>query len=108
MRFVIATLAMLAAIAPAGAISRYNVSNKSCAEARAIVRSEGAVILRFRPSHAPVPRYGRFVVSDYFCASNEIAEETYIATGDTSSCPVLECHPHSIDDDFFLLRRHHR
>jgi hypothetical protein len=107
MRLLIATLATLAAIAPASAISRYNVSNKSCAEARAIVQSHGAVILQFRPRFAPVPRYGRFVVSDYFCASNEIAEDTYIATGDTNSCPVLECQPHSIDDDFFILRRRH-
>jgi hypothetical protein len=106
MRLLIATLAMLVAIAPAGAISRYNVSNKSCAEARAIVGREGAVILQFRPTHAPVPRYGRFVTGDYYCASSEIAEDVYIATGDTNSCPMLECHPYSIDDDFFLLRRH--
>src|SRR3954469_11923117 len=99
MRFVIATLAMLAAIAPAGAISRYNVSNMSCAKARAIVRAEGAVILRFRSTYAPVPRYGRFVASDYFCAASEIAETTYIPTADTRKCPVLECQLHDIDED---------
>jgi hypothetical protein len=106
MRYLIATLALLAVIEPAGAISRYNVNNMSCGEVRALVRSEGAVILRFRPSFAPVPRYGRFVASGYFCAGSEIAETSYIPTADTRTCPVLECQLHDFDDDFpFLLRR---
>ena len=108
MRYLIATLAILAAIEPASAISRYNVANMSCAEARARVYSEGAVILRFKSKFAPVPRYGRFVASDYFCAGSEIAETSFIPTADTNSCPVLECQLHDIDEDFpFLLRRRH-
>lgn len=105
MRYLIAILATLAAIAPAGAISRYNVAKMSCADARALVLAEGAVILRFKPRFAQVPRYGRFVASGYFCSSGEIAETSYIPTADTNSCPVLECQLHDLDEDFpFLLR----
>jgi len=107
MRIPIALLAVLVAAAPAGAISRYHTANMSCGEARDIVRSEGAVILRFRATYANVPRYGRFVASNYFCSSGEIAETTWIPTADTNSCPLLECHIYDLDDDpFFRLRRH--
>ena len=105
MRTLIATLAVLTAVAPASAISRYNASTMSCSEARSIVRSEGAVILNFRATYANVPRYGRFVSSDYYCASSERAETSFIPTADTKSCPVLECKLFDVDEDFDLLFR---
>ncbi len=43
MRILLATLALLIAAAPAGAISRYNAWNMSCAEAKGTIRAEGAV-----------------------------------------------------------------
>jgi hypothetical protein len=105
MRILLAILAMLIAVAPASAISRYNAATMSCAKARSIVRAEGAVILNYRSTYANVPRYGRMVAGDYFCASSERAETIYIPTADTASCPVLECHPFDFDDDFPLLRK---
>ena len=66
----------------------------SCAEAKGTIRAEGAVILNFRSKFNPsIPRYGRFVADQRFCASSELAEITYIPTADTKSCPVRECHP---------------
>lgn len=105
MRIPIALLAVITAAVPASAISRYNAATMSCAEARGIVRSEGAVILNFRSTYANVPRYGRFVASDYFCASSERAELSYIPTADTNSCPVFECKLFDVDEDWPWLRR---
>jgi hypothetical protein len=102
----LATLALLIAAAPASAISRYNAWSMSCAEAKGTIRAEGAVLLNFRSTFNPsIPRYGRFVASQQFCSSSELAEITYIPTADTKSCPVWECHLHDFDDDFLLRRR---
>ena len=105
-RILLATLALLMVVGPAGAISRYNAWKMSCAEARGTVRAEGAVILNFRSTFNPsIPRYGRFVYDQRFCASSELAEITYIPTADTNSCPLLECHLFDFDDDFWWRRR---
>ena len=39
----------------AQAISRYNSTSMSCAQVRATVRAEGAVIMRWRSSRSGVP-----------------------------------------------------
>jgi hypothetical protein len=89
----------------AGAISRYNSTSMSCAEVRATIRAEGAAIMRWRSARG-VQRYGRYVASDRFCPSAEIAEWSYIPSADRKSCGVLECKQYSPeDDDFFWLRR---
>jgi hypothetical protein len=101
-----ATLALLIAAAPASAISRYNAWTMSCEEARGHVREEGAVILRFRSTFNPsIPRYGRFVDHQGFCAASEFADTVFIPTADTRSCALRECILHDFDDDFLLLRR---
>lgn len=100
MRILLATLSLLVAVAPAGAISRYNAWTMSCAEAKSTVRSEGAVILRFRSKMNPsVPRFGRFVSDGRFCTPGEIAALSYIPTADNASCPVRECEDVDYDDD---------
>ena len=48
MRILLATLAVLIAVAPAGAISRYNAWTMSCDQTRATVRAEGVVLSRGR------------------------------------------------------------
>jgi len=106
MRILLATLAVLIAAAPAGAISRYNAWTMSCAEAKGTIRAEGAVILNFRSTFNPsIPRYGRFVSGQRYCSSGELAEITYIPTADTKACPVRECHTVDFDDDFLWRRR---
>jgi hypothetical protein len=106
MRTLLATLALvITAVAPAGAISRYNAANMSCAEAKAVIRSEGAVILRFRSTFAPVPRYGRFVDRTYFCPTGQYADTVFIPTADTKSCPVRECTPYDPDRDLRIWKR---
>lgn len=107
MRILLATLSLLIAVAPAGAISRYNAWTLSCAEAKGIIRSEGAVILRFRSTTNPsIPRYGRFVNDNRYCSTSEIAAITYIPTADVLSCPVRECQIFEFDDELWRkLRR---
>ncbi len=101
-----ACLAACFALLPfqAEAISRYNSASMSCAQVRAVVRSEGAVILRWR-SDRGIQRYGRFVAHDGFCPSSESAQISYIPTADRASCPVYERKQYSPDDDFWWLRR---
>jgi hypothetical protein len=106
MRILLAIVSLLIAAAPAAAISRYNAWTLSCAEARGIVRAEGAVILRFRSKINPsIPRFGRFVADGRFCTPGEYAAYTSIPTADDPSCPVRECQAIDYDDDFFLWRR---
>jgi hypothetical protein len=84
----------------AHAISRYNSTSLSCGEARAIIRDEGAAIMRWTsPRNPGLPLFGRFVYHDGFCAESERAETTFIPTADRS-CALYECKPFSPDDDF--------
>jgi hypothetical protein len=106
MRILLACLALLTAAAPAGAISRYNAWTMSCAEAKDLIRAEGAVILRFRSTFNPsIPRFGRFVYHDGYCTTGEYADYSYIPTADARSCPVRECKQIERDDDFELWKR---
>lgn len=86
------------------AISRYNAALMSCGEVRARIAREGAAIVRYRSARTGQQLYGRYVLDDRFCASSERPETTYITTRDTNSCPVDECRPYDIDDDYLLFR----
>ena len=106
MRILLASLALLIAAAPAGAISRYNAATMSCAEAKSAIRDEGAVILRFRSTFNPsIPRFGRFVYHVGFCEPSEYAATTFIPTADTRSCALRECQTIDRFDDFELWRK---
>jgi hypothetical protein len=90
----------------AHAISRYNSTSLSCGEARAIIRDEGAAIMRWTSTRNPgLPLYGRFVYHDGFCPESYRAETSFIPTADRNSCPVLECKPFSPEDDFRFFRQ---
>jgi len=105
MRIILATLALLIAVAPADAISRKNAWSMSCAKAHNTIASRGAVILNFRSTFNPsIPRYGRFVADQRFCMGGEWAEVTYIPTADTRGCPLLECHQRDLDEFDIWLR----
>jgi hypothetical protein len=86
------------------AISRYNAASMSCGEVRATIARDGAAIVRYRSARTGAQLYGRYVRDVRFCASSEQPEPTYITTIDTNSCPVYECRPFDLDDDFLLFR----
>ncbi|MEO5325285.1 hypothetical protein PV773_18425 [Mesorhizobium sp. CC13] len=89
--------------AEAQAISRYNSTSMSCAEARDVVRYEGAVILRWRSPTSGVQRFDRYVRDDRFCPAGEEAQRAFVPTADARSCPVNICK--RIERDFFRFKR---
>ena len=101
MKTVLIALCLSLVSLDAHAISRYNSTSMSCGEAKATVREEGAVILRWR-SPRGIQRYGRFVAHNGFCRSGERAEISYVPTADRQSCAVRECKYYDPDDDIIF------
>lgn len=55
----------------------------TCAAARGIVASQGAVVLRTGPT-----TYDRYVRDSSFCALQETARPAWVRTADIAQCPV--------------------
>ena len=55
----------------------------TCAQARGIVNSQGAVVLRTGPT-----TYDRYVRDGSFCALQEMAWPTWVRTADAAQCPI--------------------
>ncbi|MCC2690443.1 MAG: hypothetical protein K0S21_3246 [Rhizobiaceae bacterium] len=99
MRILLAlSISLLAA--EAHAISSYNPTQMACAEVKAVIRQEGAVMLRWTSPTAGVPRYGRYVRSSSYCHTGERAQGTLVPTRDRKSCGVNDCRPF-YHNDFF-------
>ena len=94
MRTLLLASCLMLATFPAQAISRYNSEGMSCAQAQAIVQSEGAAILRYRSLRNPsLPLYDRYVASSFYCQPDEYAKVIGIPTADSRQCPVYKCQP---------------
>lgn len=92
--------------AEAGAISRYVSTSLSCERVRGIIRTEGAVILRWQSRRVSgLPRFDRFVADDRFCRSDEYADLTVVPTADNEQCRVQVCERRINDDDNIFRRR---
>ncbi|MDB5644265.1 MAG: hypothetical protein JWN07_3582 [Hyphomicrobiales bacterium] len=66
----------------------------SCASARGLVSTRGAVVLGSGPNI-----YDRFVATRGFCQRDEVTKPAWVATGDTRQCFVgYRCE--RVDDDF--------
>jgi hypothetical protein len=92
MRTLLATLCLLAAAAPAGAISRYHASGMSCPQIHSLINEEGAVVLHYRAADNPsVPRFGRYVAGGSQCPYMRKAAETSVPSGDGTRCEVKTC-----------------
>ena len=61
------------------AISRYEVGNKSCGELHAIVRRDGAAILRWRSQRTGNPLYERFVRNWNYCPAGQTTAVAQLA-----------------------------
>lgn len=90
----IATTLILLVLLPAQAmaISRYASTEMACEDVRAIIRSEGAVILRY-PSKRDqsLELFDRYVSDSRFCEYEERAMRTTVPAADTDSCRVFMC-----------------
>lgn len=91
--------ALCLAAVPAQAISRYNSLSMSCARIQAVIRSEGAVILRYVSARNPsLPLFDRYVANDGFCDFGEYAQVAWVPASDTPSCPVMSCQQITYDE----------
>jgi hypothetical protein len=81
-RTLIANLAALLATLSV-AEARQSTLNMSCAEATALVRSQGAVVLSTGEF-----TYERYVLDRRFCTYNETARASYAPTSDAAQCPL--------------------
>ncbi len=86
-------IAFLLTSGSAEAISRYNSKSLSCANAKSLVKRQGAVIYRY-PSkrNASLILYDRFVAHGGKCAYGETAAVKGIPTR-SGSCRLLYCRP---------------
>jgi hypothetical protein len=66
-----------------GAMAQSTTLNMTCAQARGIVVSQGAVVLRTGPT-----TYDRYVRASSFCARGETVSPAWIRTTDAAQCPV--------------------
>lgn len=80
----------------AQAISRYNTQSMSCARVQAVLRSEGAAILRWR-SNSGAPLYDRYVANGGYCDSDDVTRAASVPTADNRACLVLKCFEMSFD-----------
>jgi hypothetical protein len=101
MKAVLIALSLMLVSFEAHAVSRYNSTSMSCANVKATVQRQGAVILRWRGASG-VPRYGRFVADGRFCSASERAEFSYVPSADRKSCAVRECKYWDPDDDLIF------
>jgi len=83
---------LLAMTVDAFAISRRDVSNMSCQQTQALVRSEGEVILRFRsPRNRSAVLYDRYVSDGRYCGSGEQLTRASASSADNEYCPLRKC-----------------
>jgi hypothetical protein len=92
MKAIAIAFSLLLVAGDASAISRRDVSNMSCEQAQALVRSEGAVILRFRsPRNPSAMLYDRYVSDDRYCGGSEQTTRASASTADNVYCPLRKC-----------------
>lgn len=76
----------------ASAVSRYQTMRMACDDVQAVLRHEGAAILRWRSTRDPsLPLYGKYVSDSRFCESNEVATFATVPTADERACHVRKC-----------------
>ncbi len=106
-KIVLLSLLLASAATPALAISRYNSMSMTCAEARAVINRERAVIMRYPATRTPnMTLYDRYVADSNACDNGFYAYQDYMPTKDRASCPVYTCRPMTdLDDDLLIFRR---
>jgi hypothetical protein len=100
MKAIAIAVPLLFAAGDALAISRRDISKLSCEQTQALVRSQGAVILRFRsPRNPSAVLYDRFVSDGRYCGSSEQLTRASASAADNAYCPLRKC----VDFEMFDL-----
>ena len=89
--FLIATTAATGAVAQS---SQTTQKNMTCGQARALVASQGAVVLRTGPG-----AFDRYVRDSTFCIAQTTAQPAWVRTADVAQCPIGgTCRPVEIEN----------
>ena len=83
MKPVLLSVVMACSVPGAMAQSGGTTLTMTCAAARGIVASQGAVVLRTGPT-----TYDRYVRDSSFCALQETARPAWVRTADVAQCPI--------------------
>ena len=83
MKPILVFLAVVGMSTGAMAQSEPTTLNMTCAQARGIVASQGAAVLR-----TGLTTYDRYVRASNFCAFGETVHPAWIRTADAAQCPV--------------------
>ena len=104
MRTLLLASCIILVAAPANAISRYNSTSMSCAKVQSIIKSQGAVIMRYPSKFNPGNiLYDRYVSDARFCEAGKEPRLTTIPSADKAKCEVFDCH--EADYGGFEMRR---
>ena len=75
---------LAAAVTATGAMAQSaTTENMTCAQARGLVASQGAVVLRTGPG-----AFDRYVRDSNFCIAQTRAEPAWVRTADVAQCPI--------------------
>ncbi len=92
MKVIVTACLILVVAGQASAISRRDISGMTCSQAQALVRSEGAVILRYlSPRNTDAVLYDRYVSDDRYCGGSEQTTRATASTADNVYCPLRRC-----------------
>jgi hypothetical protein len=94
MKRVLASLILASLSTGATAQSAATTLAMTCQQARQIVASQGAVVLRTGPT-----TYDRYVRDSSFCGRSLTADPAWVRSADTAQCPIGGiCRPTEIDN----------
>jgi hypothetical protein len=106
-KIIVLGLLIASAATPALAISRYNAMSYTCAQAKAIINRERAVIMRHPSARVRnMTLYDRFVSDSNACDPGYYAYQDYLPTKDRADCPVYTCRPSTDFDHDELIIPH--
>lgn len=101
MKKILLTSILCLVASSAFAVSRYEITNVTCETVQALIRAEGAVILVYRSTGVlGLPIYDRYVLSQQYCLSGEVARGAGVPTVDKKYCPVRKC----VESEIFRAR----
>lgn len=89
MRKVLIACALLGTSFPSAAAPAYTITDMQCSQVRALIETEGAVILRWR-SKSGMSLYDRYVSDRRFCRPGEIVSFASVPAGG-KACTVKKC-----------------
>lgn len=90
----------------AHALSGYNSTKLTCAQAQSAINAKGEAIRSYPSGNASgATLSARYVKDSSACSGSEFAQRSYIPTSDSKDCPVFTCAPTQGDHSFHDYQR---